>query len=243
MESSLHTLLVAMSGKPPASFQVAKNNLCLKGMHKIYWRFAKANSTRGKISMNILWLLCVMSVRHYALWTAMFWTNSTIACMAVYYVILRNNLRWIFAGFLIASWQILDIFLGLLDYSWKLLPGSWQLFPLPNCQVYSRYTKKPLRHRQEANETQTRLLRYRQEVTRSVKSSRSDKISQIVTTIFEIFKKILGASQLIKNCQKVSGSVRKCQEVVQEVSKNILGSVKTLSSARFVLNFVKVGQL
>ena len=30
-----YTLLVAMSGKPPASFQVVKNNLCLKGMHKI----------------------------------------------------------------------------------------------------------------------------------------------------------------------------------------------------------------
>ena len=142
-----------------------------------------------------------------------------------------------------ASWQLLDIFLGFLDDSWKLLPGSWQLFPLPNCQVYSRYTKKPLRHRQEANETQTRLLRYRQEVTRYVKSSRSDKICQIVTNIFEIFKKNLGASRFIKNCQEVSGSVRKCQEVVQEVSKKILGSVKTLSSARFVLNFVKVGQL
>ena len=129
-----------------------------------------------------------------------------------YYVILRNNLRWIFAGFLIASWQLLDIFLGLLDDSWKLLPGSWQLFPLPNCQVYSRYTKKPLRHRQEANETQTRLLRYRQEVTRYVKSSRSDKICQIVTNIFEIFKKNLGASRFIKNCQEVSGSVKKLFE-------------------------------
>ena len=69
------------------------------------------------------------------------------------------------------------------------------------------------------------------------------KICQIVTNIFEIFKKILGASRFIKNCQEVSGSVRKCQEVVQEVSKKILGSVKTLSSARFVLNFVEVGQL
>ena len=36
LESSLHTILVAMSGKPPASFQVVKNNLCLKGMHKIF---------------------------------------------------------------------------------------------------------------------------------------------------------------------------------------------------------------
>ena len=35
LESSLHTLLVAMSNKPPASFQVVKNNLCLKGVHKI----------------------------------------------------------------------------------------------------------------------------------------------------------------------------------------------------------------
>ena len=33
LESSLHTLLVAMSGKPRESFQVVKNNLCLKGMH------------------------------------------------------------------------------------------------------------------------------------------------------------------------------------------------------------------
>ena len=160
-----------------------------------YWRFAKANATRGKISMNILWLLCVMSVRHYvgnlAIWTAMFWTNSTNTWR--YYVILRNNLRWIFAGFLIASWQLLDIFLGLLDDSCKLLPGSWQLFPLSNCQVYSRYTKKPLRHRQEANETQTRLLRY-------VKSSR---------IFLKFSKKILGASRFIKNCQEVSGSVKK----------------------------------
>ena len=191
----------------------------------VYWRFAKANSTRGKISMNILWLLCVMSVRHYAIWTAMFWTNSTNAWR--YYVILRSNLRWIFAGFLIASWQLLDIFLGLLDDSCKLLPGSWQLFPLPNCQVYSRYTKKPLRHRQEANETQTRLLRYRQEVTRYVKSSR---------IFLKFSKKLLELPDL-------SRIVRKCQEVVQDVSKKILGSVKTLSSARFLLNFVKVGQL
>ena len=164
----------------------------------VYWRFAKANSTRGKISMNILWLLCVMSVRHYAIWTAMLWTNSTNAWR--YYVILRNNLRRIFAGFLIASWQLLDILLGLLDDSCKLLPGSWQLFPLPNYQVYSRYTKKPLRHRQEANEKQTRLLRYRQEVTRYVKSSR---------IFLKFSKKILGAFRFIKNCQEVSGSVKK----------------------------------
>ena len=67
----------------------------------------------------------------------------------------------------------------------------------------------------------------RQEVTRSVKSSR----------IFLQFKK------KILELPDLSRSVRKCQEVVQEVSKKILGSVKTLSSARFVLNFVKVGQL
>ena len=30
LESSLHILLVAMSGKPRASFQVVTNNLCLK---------------------------------------------------------------------------------------------------------------------------------------------------------------------------------------------------------------------
>ena len=38
LESSLHTLLAVMSGKPPASFQVVKNNLCLKGMHTILIR-------------------------------------------------------------------------------------------------------------------------------------------------------------------------------------------------------------
>ena len=35
LESSLHTLLVATSGKPPASFQVVKKNLCLKGMQVV----------------------------------------------------------------------------------------------------------------------------------------------------------------------------------------------------------------
>ena len=71
----------------------------------------------------------------------------------------------------------------------------------------------------------------RQEVTRSVKSSRIFlKFSKKKSWSFPIY-------------QELSGSVRKCQEVVQEVSKKILGSVKTLSSARFVLNFVKVGQL
>ena len=156
--------------------------------------------------------------------------------------------------FLATSWHILGS-------SWRFLKtSSWLLttFSPPELssllKIHQEATetpsrshwdtvKKPLRHRQEANETQTRLLRYRQEVTRYVKSSRSDKISQIVTNIFEIFNFFFGASRFIKNCQEVSGSVRKCQEVVQEVSKKILGSVKTLSSTRFVLNFVKVGQL
>ena len=129
--------------------------------------------------------------------------TSLVAIAWRYYVILRTIFAVNFCRFLDCFLQLLDIFLGFLDDSWKLLPGSWQLFPLPNCQVYSRYTKKPLRHRQEANETQTRLLRYRQEVTRYVKSSRSDKICQIVTNIF------LGASRFIKNCQEVSGSVKK----------------------------------
>ena len=171
-------------------------------MHKIWihYRSGLLALCQGKLNTwqnfnNILWLLCVMSVYTPLLWTAMFWTNSTNAWR--YYVILRNNLRWIFAGFLIASWQLLDIFLGLLDDSCKLLPGSWQLFPLPNCQVYSRYTKKPLRHRQEANETQTRLLRYRQEVTRYVKSSR---------IFLKFSKKILELPDL-------SRIVRKCQDL------------------------------
>ena len=46
-----------------------------------------------------------------------------------------------------------------------------------------------------------------------VKSSRSDKICQIVTNIFEIKKKILelpDLSRIVRKCQEVSGSVRKC---------------------------------
>ena len=39
LESSLHTLIVAISGKPWASFQVVKNNLRLKGMHTIWIHF------------------------------------------------------------------------------------------------------------------------------------------------------------------------------------------------------------
>ena len=101
-----------------------------------------------------------------------------------------------------------------------LVAIAWRYYVILR-NIYSRYTKKPLRHRQEANETQTRLLRYRQEVTRYVKSSRSDKICQIVTNIFEIFKKNLGASRFIKNCQEVSRScsrslqedIRKCQDL------------------------------
>ena len=132
-----------------------------------------------------------------------------------YYVILRKNLRWIFADFFIASWQLLDIFLGLLDDYRKLLPGSWQLFPLPNCQVYSRYTKKPLRHPQEANETQTRLLRYRQEVTRYVKSSR------ILLKFSKRFFELPDLSRIGRKCQEVSRScsrslqedIRKCQDL------------------------------
>ena len=77
----------------------------------------------------------------------------------------------------------------------------------------------------------------RQEVTRSVKSSR------IFLKFSKKFLELPDLSRIVRKCQEVSGSVRKCQEVVQEVSKKILGSVKTLSSARFVLNFVKVGQL
>ena len=165
----------------------------------VYWRFAKANSTRGKISMNILWLLCVMSVPHYAIWTAMFWTNSTNAWR--HYVILRNNLRWNYCRFL-------DCFLAT---SWHILGSSWwflqnfflvrdNFFPPPELssllKIHQEATETPSRSQWDANKT-TKI------------SSRSDKICQIVTNIFEIFKKYLGASRFIKNCQEVSGSVKK----------------------------------
>ena len=35
LESTLYTLVVAMSDKPRTSFQVVRNNLCENGMHKI----------------------------------------------------------------------------------------------------------------------------------------------------------------------------------------------------------------
>ena len=150
-----------------------------------------------------------------------------------YYVILRNNLRLHFPGFLIASWRLLDVLLALLDDSWKLLADSWQLFPLSNRQVYSRYTKEPLRHRQEADETQTRITRYRQEVTRYIKMSRF-----LLLKFSKFFLELPDLSRIIKNYQEVS---RSCSR--QEVSKKLLRSVKTLRSALFLFNFVKVGQL
>ena len=51
MESGLHTLAVAMSGKPWASLQVVKNNLCLKGVHKIWLPYSSAirpHSRKGR---------------------------------------------------------------------------------------------------------------------------------------------------------------------------------------------------
>ena len=50
LESSLYTLLVAMSGKPPASFQVVKNNLCLKGMHKTLIHYRSGLLQMGLLS-------------------------------------------------------------------------------------------------------------------------------------------------------------------------------------------------
>ena len=132
------------------------------------------------------------------IWTAMFWTNSTNAWR--YYVILRNNLWWIFAGFLIASWQLLWHILG--SSWWFLQTSSWFVttFSPPELsillKIHQEATETPSRSQWDANKT-TKI------------SSRSDKICQIVTNIFEIFKKILGASRFIKNCQEVSGSVKK----------------------------------
>ena len=66
-------------------------------------------------------------------------------------------------------------------------------------------------------------------------SSRSDKICQIVKKWQDLSNRHEYSWNFQKNSwsfpiyQELSGSVRKCQEVVQEVSKKILGSVKTLS--------------
>ena len=51
LESTLHTLVVAMSDKPRTSFQFVRNNLCWNGMHKIsepvWW-------TSSRMKINIL---------------------------------------------------------------------------------------------------------------------------------------------------------------------------------------------
>ena len=153
-----------------------------------------------------------------------------------YYVILRNN---ICGEFLPVSWLLLGNFL---TYSWVFLMILENFFLVRDNFFPSRIVKstqdtprshwdtvkKPMRRKQDYYDIVKKWqdMSNRQEVTRSVKSSR---------IFLKFSKKNLGASRFIKNCQEVSGSVRKCQEVVQEVSKKILGSVKTLSSARFVL--------
>ena len=157
-----------------------------------------------------------------------------------YYVILRNN---ICGEFLPVSWLLLGNFL---TYSWVFLMILENFFLVRDNLFPSRIVKstqdtprshwdtvkKPMRRKQDYYDIVKKWqdMSNRQEVTRSVKSSR----------IFLKFskKKILelpDLSRIVRKCQEVSGSVRKCQEVVQEVSKKILGSVKTLSSARFVL--------
>ena len=135
----------------------------------------------------------------------MFWTNSTNAWR--YYVILRNNLRWVFAGFL-------DCFL---TTSWRILGSSWW-FLKTSCWFLTTFSPPEssslLKIPQDATETPSRSLWDANKTTKM--SSRSDKICQIVTNIFEIFKKILGASRFIKNCQEVS---RSCSRSLQEAIK------------------------
>ena len=142
-----------------------------------------------------------------------------------YYVILRNN---ICGEFLPVSWLLLGNFL---TYSWVFLMILENFFLVRDNFSPSRIVKstqdtprshwdtvkKPMRRKQDYYDIVKKWqdMSNRQEVTRSVKSSR-------ISWSFPIY-------------QELSGSVRKCQEVVQEVSKKILGSVKTLSSARFVL--------
>ena len=129
-----------------------------------------------------------------------------------YYAILRNNLRLLFAGFLIASWRLLDLFLALLDDSWRSFTSFWQLFSPPE-------SSSLLKIHQEATETPSRSRR-RHEFFWNKKKSWS----------FPIY-------------QELSRINKRCQEVVQEVSKKLLRSAKTWSSARFLFNFVKVRQL
>ena len=138
--------------------------------------------------------------------------------------------------FLATSWHILG------SSWWFLKTSSWFVttFSPPELssllKIHQEATETPSRSQWDANKT-TKI------------SSRSDKICQIVkkwqdlSNRHEYFWNFQKKSWSFPIYQELSGSVRKCQEVVQEVSNKILGSVKTLSSARFVLNFVKVGQL
>ena len=149
-----------------------------------------------------------------------------------YYVILRNN---ICGEFLPVSWLLLGNFL---TYSWVFLMILENFFLVRDNFFPSRIVKST----QDTPRSHWDTVKKQWDANKTTTiSSRSDKICQIVkkwqdlSNRHEYFWNFQKKSWSFPIYQELSGSVRKCQEVVQEVSKKILGSVKTLSSARFVL--------
>ena len=134
-----------------------------------------------------------------------------------YYVILRNN---ICGEFLPVSWLLLGNFL---TYSWVFLMILENFFLVRDNFFPSRIVKstqdtprshwdtvkKPMRRKQDYYDIVKKWqdMSNRQEVTRSVKSSR---------IFLKFSKKNLGASRFIKNCQEVSGSVRSVKKLFKK---------------------------
>ena len=153
-----------------------------------------------------------MSVRIMQYGRAMFWTNSTNAWR--YYVILRNNLR----RFLPVSWLLIGNFL---TYSWVFLMILANFFLVRDNFFPSRIVKStqdtPRSHWDTVKKPmrRNRLLIYRQEVTRYVKSSR------IFLKFQNNFLALPDLSRIVRKCQEVSRScsrclqedIRKCQDL------------------------------
>ena len=138
-----------------------------------------------------------------------------------YYVILRNN---ICGEFLPVSWLLLGNFL---TYSWVFLMILENFFLVRDNFSPSRIVKStqdtPRCHWDTANETQTRLLRYRQEVTRCQIVKKWQDLSNRHEYFWNFQKKWSFPiyQELSRKCQEVSRScsrslqedIRKCQDL------------------------------
>ena len=147
-----------------------------------------------------------------------------------YYVILRNN---ICGEFLPVSWLLLGNFL---TYSWVFLMILENFFLVRDNFSPSRIVKstqdtprshwdtvkKPMRRKQDYYDIVKKWqdMSNRQEVTRSVKSSR---------IFLKFSKKNLGASRN----QELSGSVRKCQEVSRSCSRSLQEDIRKCQDLKF----------